>query len=160
MATILAALSDMASARISLACAQAGEEIERHKDTLILEAVIVAFACTAALLATLLVMVAFWDTHRVAALAALTLVHVACGAAAYASLRKRAAVRAREKRLLIMRSTLARLKVQVAAERIVRSPAATIVASLARLGRGLGLFRAHDPYVRYRTDAAAGGRIS
>jgi uncharacterized membrane protein YqjE len=148
MATILAALSDMAGARISLASAQAAEEVERHKHTLMLQAVFVAFACSAALLATLLVAVAFWDTQRVAALAALALVHFACSAVAYASLRKRAAMRAREKRLLIMRSTLARLRVQVAAERIARSPAMAIAGSLLRLSRGLRGVRATGPTVR------------
>jgi hypothetical protein len=64
-------------------------------------------------------------------------VHFAASAAAYASLRKDAAIRAREKRLLIMRSTLARLKAQVAAERIARSPAMMVAATMARFGRGL-----------------------
>jgi uncharacterized membrane protein YqjE len=142
MTTIFAALAEMASARISLAGAQAGEEVERHKQRLMLQAVFVGFACSGALLATMLVVVAFWDTHRVASLTALTLVHLACSAAAYASLRKRGAIRDREKRLLIMRSTLARLKVEVAAERIVRSPAMVLAASIVRLGRRIRGFRA------------------
>jgi len=137
MATIIAALADMAGARISLASAQVGEEIERHKHALALGVAAVAFAGSGVLLVTLLVAVAFWDTHRVAALAALALVHLACSAAAFMALRKSAAIREREKRLLIMRSTLARLKAQVAAERIVRSPAMMVAASMARFGRGL-----------------------
>jgi uncharacterized membrane protein YqjE len=148
MTTIVTALADMAGARLSLASVQAGEEIERQKHALALGMAAVAFACSGMLLATLLVAVAFWDTHRVVALAALALVHLACSGAAFMALRKSAEIRAREKRLLIMRSTLARLKAQVAAERIARSPAMVIAGSLMRLGRGLRGIRATRSTVR------------
>lgn len=155
---IVAAFADMAGARASLASARVGEEFERQKQKLILGALGVVFGCSGLALATLLVAVIFWDTHRVAALAALTLVHLACSAAAIVSLRKRERIREREKRLLIMRSTLAQLRLQVAAARIARSPAMTLAAWTARFGRGLLGLRA-DPSVAYRTSRSASNRM-
>ena len=151
---IIAAFADMAGARASLATAQVGEELERQKQKLMLGALGVVFGCSGLALATLLVAVIFWDTHRVAALAALTLVHLACSAAAFVSLRKRERIREREKRLLIMRSTLAQLRLQVAAARIARSPAMTLATWIARFGRGVMGARSVRRYVRYRTDGA------
>jgi hypothetical protein len=78
----------------------------------------------------------------------LTLVHLACSAAAFVSLRKRERIREREKRLLIMRSTLAQLRLQVAAARIARSPAMTLAAWIARFGQGVLGARSVRPYVR------------
>ena len=149
---IIAAFADMAGARASLATAQVGEELERQKQKLMLGALGVVFGCSGLALATLLVAVIFWDTHRVAALAALTLVHLACSAAAFVSLRKRERIREREKRLLIMRSTLAQLRLQVAAARITRSPAMTVAASFARFGRSLLGSREIDKAALYRTE--------
>ena len=145
---IIAAFADMAGARASLATAQVGEELERQKQKLMLGALGVVFGCSGLALATLLVAVIFWDTHRVAALAALTLVHLACSAAAFVSLRKRERIREREKRLLIMRSTLAQLRLQVAAARIARSPAVTLAAWIARFGQGVKGARSVRRYVR------------
>jgi len=145
---IIAAFADMAGARASLATAQVGEELERQKQKLMLGAIGVVFGCSGLALATLLVAVIFWDTHRVAALAALTLVHLACSAAAFVSLRKRERIREREKRLLIMRSTLAQLRLQVAAARIARSPAVTLAAWIARFGQSVMGARSVRRYVR------------
>ena len=145
---IIAAFADMAGARASLATAQVGEELERQKQKLMLGAIGVVFGCSGLALATLLVAVIFWDTHRVAALAALTLVHLACSVAAFGSLRKRERIREREKRLLIMRSTLAQLRLQVAAARIARSPAVTLAAWIARFGQGVMGARSVRRYVR------------
>jgi len=145
---IIAAFADMAGARASLATAQVGEELERQKQKLMLGALGVVFGCSGLALATLLVAVIFWDTHRVAALAALTLMHLACSAAAFVSLRKRERIREREKRLLIMRSTLAQLRLQVAAARIARSPAVTLAAWIARFGQSVMGARSVRRYVR------------
>ena len=140
---IIAAFADMAGARASLATAQMSEEFERQKQKLMLGALGVVFGCSGLALATLLVAVFFWDTHRVAALAALTLLHLACSAAAFVSLRKRERIREREKRLLIMRSTLARLRLQVAAARLARSPGMAIVGIDRAIGPRLSGFSRH-----------------
>ena len=160
MRTIVAALADMAGARVTLASVEVGEEVDRQRQKLMLAALGSISACSGLALATLLVAVIFWDTHRVAALAGLTLVHLGCSVAAFVALRRRAGIREREKRLLIMRSTLAQLRVQVAAARIARSPGLAFAASIARFGRGFFVSRVAHPSVRYRTDPAAGQRLS
>lgn len=64
------------------------EELARRRDHLLLAAVAFAFLHTALLLVTLLVAVAFWDTHRVAALVAMTALYLALGIGAALRLRQ------------------------------------------------------------------------
>jgi len=83
-------LADIACVRAALASIELAEEIERRKRQLVLGALGILFLYTAFLLATLFVAALFWDTHRLAALAVLTFVHVACGAGALVLLTSRA----------------------------------------------------------------------
>ena len=55
------------------------EELARRRMHLLLAALAFGFLHTALLLATLLVAVAFWDTHRIAALGGMTALYLACG---------------------------------------------------------------------------------
>ena len=81
-------LADIACVRVALAGVELAEEIERRKQQLVLGAAGVLFTYTALILATFLLAAIFWDTHRLAALAMLTLVHLACGAGALLTLRR------------------------------------------------------------------------
>jgi uncharacterized membrane protein YqjE len=67
--------------RGSLFAVELREELERRKRMLALGAVAFAFFHTALLLATLLVAVVFWEEHRVAAIAAMIVLYLGCGAA-------------------------------------------------------------------------------
>jgi uncharacterized membrane protein YqjE len=64
------------------------EELARRTDRLLLAAVAFGFLHTALLLLTMLVAVVFWDTHRIAALAAMTALYLACGIGAVLRLRQ------------------------------------------------------------------------
>ena len=83
-------LADIARVRVALASVELAEEIERRKRELLLGALGLLFLYTALLLATSFVAALFWDTHRLAALAALALVHLACGAVALGLVASRA----------------------------------------------------------------------
>ena len=85
-----ATLADIARVRGALASIELAEEIERRTRQLALGALGMLFLYTAFLLATLFVAVLFWDTHRLAALATLAFVHLACGAGAFALFSSRA----------------------------------------------------------------------
>jgi uncharacterized membrane protein YqjE len=82
-------LADLARVRMALAGVELAEEIERRKQQLVLGAAALLFLYTALLLATFLFAAMFWDTHRLAALAALALVHLGCGAGTLMLLRRR-----------------------------------------------------------------------
>jgi hypothetical protein len=65
--------------------------------------------------------------------------------------------RVRDKEILLMLSTLYRLRLRLAIERARRSREATLIAriaSIARMGRFLLGFRIPRDSVRYRTDGA------
>jgi uncharacterized membrane protein YqjE len=64
------------------------EELARRADRLVLGAVAFGFFHMALVLLTLMVTVAFWDTHRLTALLAMTLVYFACGCGAVLRLRR------------------------------------------------------------------------
>jgi uncharacterized membrane protein YqjE len=83
-------LADIACVRAALASVELSEEIERRKHQLMLGALGMLFLYTAFLVATFFVAALFWDTHRLAALAALALTHLACGAGTLALLASRA----------------------------------------------------------------------
>ncbi|MCM2329567.1 MAG: phage holin family protein [Lysobacter sp.] len=86
-----ATLHEAVRVRGALLRVELSEEIERRKRTLILAALAFAALHTAFLLLNALVVAAFWDTHRLAALAALAGLDLACGFALLARLRAAAA---------------------------------------------------------------------
>ena len=84
-------LNEILQTRAALFSVELREEIERRKRMLALAAVGFAFLHTALLLATLLVTVLFWDSHRIAAIGAMTVLYLGCGAFAVKRLRDEAA---------------------------------------------------------------------
>jgi uncharacterized membrane protein YqjE len=82
-----ATLGEMASVRGALFGVELREEMRRQKRRLALAAFAFALLHTALLVTTLLVVVLFWDTYRVGAVASLALVYLGCGAAALHQLR-------------------------------------------------------------------------
>jgi uncharacterized membrane protein YqjE len=75
-------LLEILETRGALFAVELREEIERRKRMVALAALGFAFLHTALLLLTLLVAVVFWDTHRVAAIVAMTALYLGCGAIA------------------------------------------------------------------------------
>jgi uncharacterized membrane protein YqjE len=84
-------LNETLHVRGALFALEVREEVERRKAMLLLAALGAAFLHLALLLAALLVVVAFWDTHRIAATAAMAGLYLACGVAAFLALRARIA---------------------------------------------------------------------
>lgn len=82
-----AATLELVRTRIELATLEFTEERERTKLRLILAVVAAMFLAFAVLCASALVVLLFWDTHRVAAIAAVTVVHLAIGIGALLGLR-------------------------------------------------------------------------
>jgi uncharacterized membrane protein YqjE len=75
-------LIEILETRGALFAVELREEIERRKRMLALAALGFAFLHMALLLVTLLVAVVFWDTHRVAAIVAMTALYFGCGVVA------------------------------------------------------------------------------
>ena len=73
---------EILATRGSLFAVELREELARRKRLLALGAAAFAFFHTALLLATLLVAVVFWEEHRIAAIAAMLVLYLGCGAAA------------------------------------------------------------------------------
>jgi uncharacterized membrane protein YqjE len=69
--------------RLQLASVEFAEERERVRSRLILAMVAAMFFAFGVLALSALVVLLFWDTHRVAALAAVTALHFAIGAGAW-----------------------------------------------------------------------------
>ncbi len=86
-----ATLGRMAGVRGALFALDLREELQRRAHMLGLAAAVLAFAQLALLLFALLVVAAFWDTHRLAALAAMATHYHACGCGALVLLRARLA---------------------------------------------------------------------
>ena len=84
-------LNEILRVRGALFAVELREEVERRTDMLILAALVFGFLHTALLLVTALAIVAFWDTHRIGAIAAMAALYLACGAAALLRLRHEAA---------------------------------------------------------------------
>lgn len=84
-------LNEVLRIRGALFAVELREEVERRKRLVVLAAVGFAFLHTALLLLTLFVAVIFWDTHRVAAIGAMAVLYLGCGAAALARFRLEAA---------------------------------------------------------------------
>lgn len=78
------------AARVELAVVELREEAERRTELAVLGATAGVFAALAALLFALLVVLLFWETHRVAAAGAVTLAYLAIALAALGRLRRRA----------------------------------------------------------------------
>ena len=76
--------------RLELASVEFVEERDRTVSRLVLAVVAVIFFAFAVLMASALVVVLFWDAHRVMALVAITVVHAAIGAAAWLRLKAEA----------------------------------------------------------------------
>jgi uncharacterized membrane protein YqjE len=75
--------------RIELAVVEFREERERRKQILLFAVVAAVFVTLAALLFAMFIVVLFWDSHRVAAAAGVTVAYLAIGLGALASLRTR-----------------------------------------------------------------------
>ena len=77
----------LARARIELAGVELGEEAERRKHQLLLGVVAAVFLFAGLILVAFLVVVLFWDTWRVGAIASVTLAYIAIGTGAAMRLR-------------------------------------------------------------------------
>ena len=75
-------LNELFRIRGALFAVELGEEIERRKRLVVLALLAFAFLHTALLLATLFIVVVFWDTHRIAASGAMAALYLGFGAAA------------------------------------------------------------------------------
>jgi uncharacterized membrane protein YqjE len=84
-------LGEMACARAGIFAIELQDEARRGTDTLALAAAALAFLHVALVLAAAVVVIAFWDTHRLAAAVAMALLYAACGAASLMRLRARLA---------------------------------------------------------------------
>jgi uncharacterized membrane protein YqjE len=86
-----ATLSDIVRVRGELFAVELREDIERRKHLLVLAIAGVALIHMAFILLTLFVTVFFWETHRLAAIAVMAALYLACGAFAFIRLRSAAA---------------------------------------------------------------------
>lgn len=80
-------LGEVVRVRGALLGVELREEMQRRQHMLVLAVLAVALLHMALLLLTLLVAVAFWDTHRVAAVGTMAALYLACGSAAWFRLR-------------------------------------------------------------------------
>jgi uncharacterized membrane protein YqjE len=85
-------LAALAETRLELALLELREEGERRKAMVVLAAVAGVFLTLALLLLAFLVVVVFWDTHRIAAITGVTLLYAAVGFGALWRLRTRQAM--------------------------------------------------------------------
>jgi uncharacterized membrane protein YqjE len=88
---LAATLGEALRIRGSLLGVELREELERRRQLLVMAVVAAAFLHMALLVLTAVVAVAFWDTHRMAALSVIGAFYLACGAAALIRLRLTAA---------------------------------------------------------------------
>ena len=84
-------LNEMVRVRGALFVVELREEVQRRKQMVVLAAIGAAFLHMALVVLTLLVAVVFWDTHRIAAVGAMTALYLGCAAAAFIRLRFEAA---------------------------------------------------------------------
>ena len=87
LARVGAAAAELVRTRIELAALEFAEERERAKIRLLLAVIAATFFAFAVLCASALVVLVFWDTYRVAAIGAVTALHLAIGAGALWRLR-------------------------------------------------------------------------
>jgi uncharacterized membrane protein YqjE len=86
---ILKTLRDVAENRVELFLVEFKEERARFFNALLLAAIGVVCALMTLIMVTLLVVVIFWDTHRVLTLLLLTVVYAGASATLFAVLRSR-----------------------------------------------------------------------
>ena len=86
---LAATFAALAGTRVELAIVELREDAERRKELAILAATAGVFLGLAALLFALFIVIVFWDSHRVAAAAAVTALYLAAGLAAFARLQRR-----------------------------------------------------------------------
>lgn len=84
-------LNEVLRVRGALLAVELGEEVERRKRLLVLVAVGATFLHMALVLASLLIVAVFWDTHRIPAIAAMAIVYLALGTAALLRMRRESA---------------------------------------------------------------------
>ena len=80
-------LNEVVRVRAALFAVELAEEVERRKRQVLLGAIGAVFLHMALVLISVLVAAVFWDTHRIAALAAMAILYMAFGYAAIARLR-------------------------------------------------------------------------
>ena len=85
---LAASLLGLARTRAQLAVVELREEGARRKHQLAMALAAAVFFALALLCGSLLVVVAFWDTHRIAALGVVTLAHAGMGTWALVALRR------------------------------------------------------------------------
>ncbi len=85
-----ASFLELVGARAELLVVELREEGERRKEMLVLAGVAAVFLALGLALAALFVVVVFWETHRVAASAAVTLLYLGIGAWALMRLKEKA----------------------------------------------------------------------
>ena len=86
---LVASLLALVRTRVELAVVEFREERERRKQMVLLGIVAGVFFALAALLFALFIVVLFWESHRIAAAAGVTVVYLAIAVGALASLRTR-----------------------------------------------------------------------
>ncbi len=84
---LVAALGELLRVRGALIGVELREEFERRRQLLVMAVLAAAFLHMALLVLTALVAVAFWDTHRMGALAGMAALYLAGGAALLVRLR-------------------------------------------------------------------------
>jgi len=86
-----ATLAELLAARAELAVVELRQEGERKKEMIALAAAGALFLALGLLVATLFIVVLFWDTHRLAAIGGVAIAYLALSGAAFGRLRRRAA---------------------------------------------------------------------
>ena len=84
---LIATLGELLRVRGALIGVELREEFERRRQLLVMAVLAAAFLHMALLVLTALVAVAFWDTHRISALAVMAALYLACGAVILVRLR-------------------------------------------------------------------------
>lgn len=86
---LVASMMALVRTRVELAVVEFREERERLKHIVLLGIVAGVFLALVAVLFAVFIVVLFWDSHRVAAAAGVTVAYLAIGLGAVASLRRR-----------------------------------------------------------------------
>ena len=85
-----ATLNELVRVRGALFALELREEMARRKDLMVLAVIGAIFLHMALVLLTFLVVAVFWDTHRIAAIGAMAMLYLACGAIVFGKLRAKA----------------------------------------------------------------------
>ena len=84
-------LGEMACARAGIFAIELQDEARRGTETIAFAVAATAFLHVALVLVAAAVVIAFWDTHRLAAAAGMAFLYAGCGVASFAHLRTRLA---------------------------------------------------------------------